>query len=44
MYAKLEPRMLLYTLAINFLIALLVTLPPAVRAARAKPMQSLRLQ
>ena len=44
MYAKLEPRLILYTVAINFVIVLLVTIPPAVRAARTKPMQSLRLQ
>jgi ABC-type lipoprotein release transport system permease subunit len=44
MYAKLEWRMVLYAVVINFVIAVLVTLPPAVRAARTKPMQSLRLQ
>jgi putative ABC transport system permease protein len=44
MYARLEPRMILATLAIILFITLVMTVFPAIRAARTSPVQVLRLQ
>lgn len=44
MYAKLEPRMFLYTALIIFCFVMLMTILPALRASRTKPVQTLRLQ
>jgi len=43
-YAKLEPAMFLYTSIIIFSFVLVMTIPPAIKASRTKPVQTLRLQ
>jgi len=43
-YAMLRPEMFLYTLAIIFAFVLIMTVFPALRAARTKPTQTIRLQ
>ena len=44
LYAKLEPMMFLYTAIIIFTIVMVMTVFPALRASRIKPVQTLRLQ
>jgi len=44
MYARLEPRMILATLAIILFITMVMTVFPAIRAARTSPVQVLRFQ
>jgi len=44
LYAKLEPSMFFYTALINFSFVIIMSIPPALRASRTKPAQTLRLQ
>ncbi len=44
MFARIEPLMTLYTFAIMMFVVMVMTVFPAVRAARTRPVQVLRLQ